>query len=65
MLNLFRTGKVFFFLAGLSFLLAALKYFLSGDEYATFSGSLLATGFIWLVVGLPLRQKYTKETQGG
>jgi hypothetical protein len=64
MLNLFRTGKVFFFLAGLSFLLAALKYALS-DEYATFSGSLLATGCIWLVVGLALRQKYTKETQGG
>ena len=59
MLNLFRTGTVFLFLAGISFLVSALKYILS-DESAVFSGSLVAAGVVWLVVGLAIRSRNAK-----
>ena len=60
MRNLFRSGAVFFILAGTSFLVAALRYLKTDNGSAVSSGALVATGVVWLVIGLAIRKKNTK-----
>ena len=60
MRNLFRSGVVFFMLAGISFLVVALKYLMTDNGSAGSSGALVATGVVWLVIGLAIRSKNTK-----
>jgi len=49
--NLFRSGTVFFIIAGISFLVAAIK------ETA---GGLVVNGVVMLVIGIVIRSKNTK-----
>jgi hypothetical protein len=44
MRHLFRTGSLFFVLAGISFLVVALKYLMTDNGSAGSSGALVATG---------------------
>ena len=60
MRNLFRSGAVFFILAGISFLVAALKYLMTDNGSSGSSGALAATGVVWFVIGLAIRKKSTK-----
>jgi hypothetical protein len=57
MRHLFRTGSLFFVLAGISFLVVALKYLMTDNGSAGSSGALVATGVVWFVVGLAIRKK--------
>ena len=60
MRNLFRSGTVFFVLAGISFLVVALKYLMTDNGSAGSSGAFVATGVVWFVIGLAIRSKNTK-----
>ena len=60
MRNLFRSGAVFFVLAGISFLVVALKHLMTENDSSVGSGALVATGVVWFVIGLAIRRKNTQ-----
>ena len=60
MRNLFRSGAVFFILAGICFLVVALKYLMTDNGSSASSGALVATGVVWFVIGIAIRRKNTK-----
>ena len=56
MRNLFRSGAVFFIIAGISFLVAAGKYFLDRDS-TDFPGALVVNALVMLIIGIAVRRK--------
>jgi len=63
MRNLFRSGAVFFIIAGFSFLAAAftaVTYLLTGNGSAAFLGALVVSLLGMLVIGIAIRSKNTK-----
>ena len=57
MRNLFRSGAVFFIIAGISFLVAAGKYLLPGNDSAAFPGALVVNALVMLTIGIAVRRK--------
>jgi hypothetical protein len=60
MRSLFRSGAAFFILAGISFVVAALRYLMADNGSEGKSGALVAIGVVWLVIGLAIRKKNAK-----
>ena len=60
MRNLFRSGAVFFIIAGVLLLIAAGKYLMTDNGSAVTSGGAVAMGVIMLVMGIVVRSKNTK-----
>lgn len=56
MRNLFRSGAVFLIIAGLCFVITAIKYFMTDNASP---GGVVATGVVCLVIGLALGSKNT------
>jgi hypothetical protein len=50
-------GAVFFIIAGISFLLAAGKYWLPGNDSAAFPGALVVNALVMLTIGIAVRRK--------
>jgi hypothetical protein len=63
MRNLFRSGAVFFIVAGLCFLAAsitAVRYWMTDDDSIASSGGTVAVGVVMFVLGIVVRNKNTK-----
>ena len=60
MRNLFRSGAVFFIIAGISFAIAAVRYLMTDNGSAVTSGGLVANGVVMFGIGIAIRRKNTK-----
>ena len=60
MRNLFRSGAVFFIIAGISFVVAAGKYLLTDNGSAAFPGALVVNALVMLAIGIAVRRKNIK-----
>ena len=60
MRNLFRSGAVFFIIAGISFLVAASRYLMTDNGSAVSSGGLVANGVVMFLIGILIRRKNTE-----
>ena len=61
--NLFRSGAVFFIIAGISFLAAAItavRYWMTDNGSVASSGGTVAFGVVMLILGIAVRSKNTK-----
>lgn len=60
MRNLFRSGAVFFIIAGISLAVAAGKYFLDSTRSAAFPGALVVNAAVMFAIGIAVRRKNIK-----
>jgi len=64
MRNLFQSGALFFIIAGLCFLAAAITavryYLMTGNWFAASSGGTVAVGVVIFILGILVRSKNTK-----